>query len=391
MYKQDVLPALLARLVEINSINPSLVPGGAGESEIVEAIAVWGRDAGLDVEVFEATRGRPSVVVSARGSGGGRRLLLCGHVDTVGVEGMGRPFAPRVEGDRLHGRGAYDMKGGVAAALVACREAAKLGLAGDVAVAAVADEEQASLGVQEVLRTIGADAAVVTEPTELQVTTAHKGFVWSEIEVVGRAAHGSRPHLGIDAIVKAGPVLTALGELDRALAQRVHSQLGRPSVHASLIKGGGEMSSYSGSCRIGLERRTVPGESAGDVEEELTALLARCQSMDPALEASHRTLLVREPFQVGAGSEVVSAVATQPPKCSENRPSSPTAATGQIRPSSPGRASRRSSSALQARAPTPPRSGSACRAVKRWPAASSSWPRGSAPDARARQPGPVFQ
>lgn len=281
---------------------------GAGESEIVEAIAVWGRDAGLDVEVFEATRGRPSVVVSARGSGGGRRLLLCGHVDTVGVEEMGRAFAPRVEGDRLHGRGAYDMKGGVAAALVACREAAKLGLAGDVAVAAVADEEQASLGVQEVLRTIGADAAVVTEPTELQVTTAHKGFVWSEIEVVGRAAHGSRPHLGIDAIVKAGPVLTALGELDRALAQRVHSQLGRPSVHASLIKGGGEMSGYSGSCRIGLERRTVPGESAGDVEEELTALLARCQSMDPALEASHRTLLVREPFQVGAGSEIVSAV-----------------------------------------------------------------------------------
>lgn len=199
-------------------------------------------------------------------------------------------------------------QGGVAAALVACREAAKLGLAGDVAVAAVADEEQASLGVQEVLRTIGADAAVVTEPTELQVTTAHKGFVWSEIEVVGRADHGSRPHLGIDAIVKAGPVLTALGELDRALAQRVHSQLGRPSVHASLIKGGGEMSSYSGSCRIGLERRTVPGESAGDVEEELTALLARCQSMDPALEASHRTLLVREPFQVGAGSEIVSAV-----------------------------------------------------------------------------------
>src|ERR687895_686673 len=117
------------------------------------------------------------------------------------------------------------MKAGVAAALVACREAAGLGLAGDVVVAAVADEEHASLGIQEVLATVGADAAIVTEPTELEVVVAHKGFVWAESKVRGRPAHGSRHELGVDAIVQTGPVLTRLGELDAALAARVHPRL----------------------------------------------------------------------------------------------------------------------------------------------------------------------
>ena len=177
------------------------------------------------------------MLVRARGTGGGRTLLLCGHLDTVNVEGMTDPHAPRIDGDRLYGRGAYDMKAGVAAALIAGREAARLGLAGDVVVAAVADEEHASLGVQEALRHVSADAAVVTEPTELELVVAHKGFVWSEVEVTGRAAHGSRPHLGVDAIVKMGPVLTALGAARHALAERPHPLLGRGSIHASRDRG----------------------------------------------------------------------------------------------------------------------------------------------------------
>src|SRR3954470_527834 len=204
---------LTGRLVAIASVNPSLVSGGAGEEEIVQFIARWAADAGLEARVLEETPGRPSVLVRAAGRGDGRTLLLCGHVDTVGIEGMTAPHEPRVEGDRLYGRGAYDMKAGVAAALVACREAASLGLAGDVVVAAVADEEHSSLGVQEVLRHVTADVAIVTEPTELELVVAHKGFVWAEIEVAGRAAHGSRPHLGVDAIVKSGRLLTELGAL----------------------------------------------------------------------------------------------------------------------------------------------------------------------------------
>jgi acetylornithine deacetylase len=299
---------LLSELVAIDSVNPSLVDGGAGETEIAAFVAGWARDAGLQAEVLEATPGRPSVLVRARGSGGGRTLLLCGHLDTVNVEGMPHPHRPRIDRDRLYGRGAYDMKAGVAAALVAAREAAALGLRGDVVVACVADEEHASLGVQEALRSLTADAAIVTEPTEMELVVAHKGFVWAEIEVTGVPAHGSRPHLGVDAIVKMGPVLSGLGELDEALGARTHPMLGRGSVHASVIEGGVELSSYPGRCVLGLERRTLPGETAADVERELGELLDRCRAADPQLLAEQRTLLVREPFEVDPESELVGAV-----------------------------------------------------------------------------------
>ena len=280
------LTELLADLVRIDSVNPALISGGRGEAEIAAHIARWGADAGMETEVLEETNGRPSVLVCARGTGGGRSLLLCGHIDTVGVEGMADPHAPRIDGDRLYGRGAYDMKAGVAAALVAAREAAGRGLSGDVIVAAVADEEHASIGVQEALRAVAADAAVVTEPTELELVVAHKGFVWSEVGVAGRAAHGSRPHLGVDAIVKTGPVLSAIGELDAGLEERQHPLLGRPSVHASLIRGGDELSSYPAECVVSLERRTLPGETAAQVEREIADVLDRCRAADPGWRPS---------------------------------------------------------------------------------------------------------
>jgi len=302
------LTELTCELVAIDSVNPALVPGGRGETEIAAFVAGWARDAGLEADLVEETPGRPSVIARARGRGGGRTLLLCGHLDTVGIDGMADAHLPRVDGDRLHGRGAYDMKAGVAAALVAAREAASEGLAGDVVVAAVSDEEHASLGVQEALRAVRADAAVVTEPTELELIVAHKGFVWCELEVAGRAAHGSRPHLGTDAIVKTGPVLTELGELDEALAGREHPLLGRGSVHASVIEGGSELSSYPASCVLGLERRTLPGEGAEDIERELCELLDRCRAADPELQAEQRTLLVREPFEIAEDDELVDVV-----------------------------------------------------------------------------------
>jgi acetylornithine deacetylase len=298
---------LTQRLVAIDSVNPALVPGGAGEPEIARFVVTWAEENGLAAEVLEATPGRPSVVVRKR-EARGRTLMLCAHLDTVGVEGMSDPLgakpgsllpsgghAPRIEGDRLYGRGAYDMKSGLAAALIACRDAE-----GDVLVAAVADEEHASLGVQEVLASHTADAAIVTEPTERTLIVAHKGFVWIELEIEGRAAHGSRYEEGVDAIVKAGPVLTAIGELDTRLAEHTHPLLGRGSVHASLIEGGAELSSYPARCAIGLERRTLPGETAAQVEAEIAAL---------GRGAKQRTLLVREPFEVDPEAEIVRAVA----------------------------------------------------------------------------------
>lgn len=161
---------------------------------------------------------------------------------------------------------------------------------------------------KEVLRAVDADAAVVTEPTELELAVAHKGFLWAEVEVAGRAAHGSRPDLGVDAIVKAGRVLTALEELDAALGGRTHPLLGRGSVHASAIEGGGELSSYAAGCRVGLERRTLPGEGVADIERELGSLLDDCRRRDPALEVTQCTLLVREPFEVERDAEIVQLV-----------------------------------------------------------------------------------
>jgi acetylornithine deacetylase len=302
------LVELTRRLVAIDSVNPALVEGGAGEREIAAFVRAWAEGEGLEAEIVEATTGRPSAIVRARGTGGGRSLLLCAHLDTVGVEGMTDPFTLRVDGDRMHGRGAYDMKSGLATALLVCREARALGLAGDVIVAAVADEEHASLGVQEVLRSVGADAAIVTEPTELELTVAHKGFIWLEIEVTGQAAHGSLPELGVDAILKMGPILEGLAAIERELGERPHPTLGPGSLHASLIEGGLELSTYPDRCLLALERRTLPGETRAVVEREIEDMLDRCRSADQALVAVQRTTLVRDPFEVAMSAEIVQSV-----------------------------------------------------------------------------------
>ena len=299
---------LVADLVAIDSVNPDLVPGGAGEGEIARFIAAWLERAGAEVRIDEVAPGRWNVIGVARGRAGGRTLLLNGHTDTVGLDGYERPLEPRVEGDRLYGRGSYDMKGGTAAALWACARAVELGLAGDVVVAAVCDEEFASIGTQALARQVRADAAIVTEPTSLGVCIAHKGFAWLEIEVAGTAAHGSDPALGVDAIVKTGPILTALGALGDALATRPHPSLGPGSVHASLIEGGRELSTYPDRCVLQLERRTLPGETRETVEREIEDLLERCRAADPGLVVSQRTLLVRDPFEVPEAATIVQSV-----------------------------------------------------------------------------------
>ncbi len=282
------LSELVSRLIAIDSVNPSLVSGGAGETEIAAFVDGWARDAGLESTVLSGTPGRPSVIVR-NGKGGGRTLLLCAHLDTVAVAGSS--LEPRIDGDRLYGRGAFDMKAGLAAALIACREAAA-----DVVVAAVADEEHSSLGVQEALRSVRADAAIVTEPTQRQVIVAHKGFVWSEITLNGRSAHGSMPEQGVDAIAAAGPVLVRLAELDASLPS--HPLLGRGSVHASLISGGTELATYPASCTLSIERRTLPGE---ELDGELAGLLGDA-------DGSYRVTLVREPFTVDPEAEIVRLV-----------------------------------------------------------------------------------
>src|SRR5215208_7068582 len=302
----DEIAPLTAELVAIDSTNPDLVPGGAGEAEIARFVAAWLESAGLDVELRELGPRRANVIAVARGSGGGRTPMLNAHMDVVGAGGMGEPWTPRIDGTRLYGRGAYDMKASLAAIMLAGRDAAGRDLGGDVIVTAVADEEFASIGVQDVVRHRRADAAIVTEPTGLDLCVAHKGFVWLEVETRGVASHGSLPEEGVDAIVKVGPVLTGLADLDRELRSRPgHALLGPSSIHASLIRGGQELSTYPACCLLSIERRTIPGETIGEVEGQIAAILDGATAADPAFHAEQRTLLVREPCSVGLDQPIV--------------------------------------------------------------------------------------
>jgi acetylornithine deacetylase len=293
----DDLTELTAQLVEIDSVNPALVPGAKGEREIALLVAEWCDRRGLEVELVGDDR--PSVVATRRGSGGGRSLLLNAHLDTVGVAGMAEPHLARVEDGRLYGRGAYDMKGALAAILIAAADVRDL--RGDVVVTAVADEELGSIGTEAVLERVRADGAIVPEPTDLQLAVAHRGFVGFELETHGVAAHGSRPDLGVDAIVKMGHILVALEELDERLTSgRRHPLVGTGSVHASVIEGGQELSSFPARCRLSGERRTIPGETAADVERELREL---------AGEATLRMIASRDAYQAPVDHPLVELVA----------------------------------------------------------------------------------
>jgi acetylornithine deacetylase len=300
---------LAAQLVAIESINPDVVAGGSGELGVARFVAEWCERTGLETTLTELRPGRANVVAVARGSGGGRSLMLNAHLDTVGVTGMTDPFVPRLEDGRLYGRGSQDMKGSLAACMLATADAARRGLRGDVTLTAVADEEFASIGTEAVAASLHADAAIVTEPTDLQLAVAHRGFVHLEVEVTGRAAHGSRPDLGIDAIAKMGRVLVGIEELDRTLrASPTHQHVGSGSIHASLIEGGQEFSSYPARCVLQAERRTIPGETAELAERELHQIVDRAGEGDPDFSARIRAPISREPFAVSEDSEIVGLV-----------------------------------------------------------------------------------
>jgi acetylornithine deacetylase len=299
----DACIPLLQQLVAIDSVNPSLATGAPGEGEIAAFLAKHMTAMGLEVHLQEAAPGRPNVIGVLDSGQPGPSLMLCGHIDTVGVDGYAGPFEPVIRDGRLYGRGSQDMKGGVAAMIDAVRLARERGFAaGRVIVAAVVDEEFASIGADQLVTAWRADAAVVTEPTDLQVGVAHKGFAWFEIETRGRAAHGSRPADGRDAIMRMGRVLARLEVMDRELQARpAHPLIGTASLHASTISGGHEWSSYPDACLLRLERRTVMGESAAGVEHELRGLLSGLASLDPEFEADVRATFSRPPYEAAAG------------------------------------------------------------------------------------------
>jgi acetylornithine deacetylase/succinyl-diaminopimelate desuccinylase-like protein len=340
----DELLHLLCDLVAIDSTNPSLVPGAAGEEELVRFLAHRFTAAGLEFEVWEPRPGRPNIVAvlpgygrgeqtspmsaSAAGGGaaatggGGRRgssgrgasLVLVGHLDVVGA--APELFTPQVRDGRLYGRGSSDMKAGLAAAVAAVErlaaEARAAGgrspLRGDLLVAGCADEEWQSLGAEAVVARYHPDAAILPECTDLEVTVEHGGFAWFELESHGVEAAGAEPEKGVDAIALLGPVLDGIAALDRELDARPHASYGRSSIHASTIAGGTQLPAYPGECRLGLERCLIAGESVAQAQAEIAALITAARAIDPRFAASSRMIVGREPASLSRDESVVEAL-----------------------------------------------------------------------------------
>ncbi len=309
---REFLFQTLADLIRINSVNPTLVPGGVGEREISEYVANLLDGLGLIVKKLEPEPGRISVLGTLPGTGGGRSLMLNAHYDTVGVEGMHDPFSAAVREGKIFGRGSFDMKGSLAAQIAAVKALRDSGIhpRGDVVIAAVADEEYGSLGTMSVIEAVNTDAAIVTEPTAVQICLAHKGYLWIEVETKGRAAHGSRFEQGLDANMRMGRFLAALDKLEQDLrARRPHPLVGPPSLHAAMLHGGDGLSTYAASCKLQIERRTVPGETERQAVGEIQAIVDSLRAADATFHAEVRPFFVRDPFEVFRDAAIVKTLA----------------------------------------------------------------------------------
>ena len=298
----------LQKLVQINSINPSLESDGAGEKEIALFIAGEMSSMGIQVEVDEPEPGRVNVIGTLRGSGDGKSLMLNAHTDTVGVTGMKDPFSGTVKDGKLYGRGAYDMKGSIAAILSVAKKLTDLkqNLNGDLVFSFVADEEYESLGAIQLAKNYKVDAAIVAEPTDLNICLAHRGFGIFKIVTEGKTAHGGNHRQGVDANTKMGLLLTELNSYSNKLPdQNKHSLCGEASMHVPLIEGGNSLFIYSNRCTVYVERRTIPGETKELILAELKEIIDKLKEKDPNFKASITCEIWRNPYEINSNSSIV--------------------------------------------------------------------------------------
>jgi acetylornithine deacetylase len=303
----ELITRWLQEMVRINSVNPVLAEGGVGERVIAEWLAKVCDDLGFEVQFQETALGRPNVIAFRRGVGEGRSLLLTGHTDTVSTENMeGDPFDGRIEDGKLYGRGSVDMKGGLAAILGAALALRDQPLPGDLWLGFVTDEEYASIGSDALVRLIHPDAAILTEPTQDEIVLAHKGFAWLTLTTLGRAAHGSLYETGVDAITHMGRLLSALEGMERdVFPRREHPLLGRASAHASMVMGGLGLSTYPDRCRLEIEHRLLPDESADDLIALWEDVIGRLGAADQAFDASVEVDFTRPGYEIDRSAGIV--------------------------------------------------------------------------------------
>lgn len=302
---------MLKELVKINSVNP-FEGKGDGEAEISEFIGDRLRSYGAQIRLQKVKGKRTNVIGTVKGSGGGRTLMLNGHVDTVGFTAETKnPFGAVIDTKgMLHGRGACDMKGSIASMLGAIKSLAESGteLKGDLIFTGVIDEEYLSAGTNAIVKEYSSDAAIVGEPTSLDIAIAHKGYAWVGVEVHGRAAHGSVPEKGIDAIVKASKLVGRLSELQETYKSTSHPLLGNPKMHMSIIAGGTEWSIVPESCSIRMERRTLPGEPLNVAVKEVKEVVRELSAEDPEFSATVTDFFGQPALDISRGEPVVGAL-----------------------------------------------------------------------------------
>jgi acetylornithine deacetylase len=313
---------LLSELVRINSVNLTL-SHGPGENEIAKYIRHRLDELELGPEIQTIAPDRYNVIAVVSGSNPGKSLLLNGHLDTVGVKGMDDPFILRQEGDRLYGRGAYDMKGSLAVMLLLAEYFTRHPPPLDILLTFVADEEDKSIGMDHLVEKWLPDispppiGAVFLEPTEEDIGVCHKGFSWYELEIAGKAAHGSRPEEGIDAIL---PLRSALNELNKIQADLLNRRpdplLGHAALHSSIIAGGTELSMIPSYSHLQWERRTLPGESEQDLERELERTVRAVGNHPGNHEVKGRRLFLRPPYRTPDNAEILSRLQKASPQSS---------------------------------------------------------------------------
>jgi len=308
------LEALLSELVSIDSRNPWLIEGGPGEGAVARFLEARLRALPVEVSVDEVAPGRPNVVARLRGAGGGPSLCLNAHTDTVGdASWPGRSMDPVVDGDHLAGLGAADDKGHCAIALLVLESIVASGvrLRGDLVCAWTMDEEATSLGTQDLVVRHPTDTAIVVEPFGLgRVTITHQGFGWIDVVVRGRAAHGSAPDVGIDAISRMAEVVRRLDRLERErFTADPHPFNGKTVYHASTIVGGSDYATYPASCTLGIEIGTQPGETIEARVRDIEAIFEEIRAEIPDFDAEVVVKLHRDPFEARGHEELWDAIA----------------------------------------------------------------------------------
>ena len=298
-------------MVQINSVNPGLDENGPGEYEIGMYIAERLQEMGVEPIIDELSAGRLNVTGMIKGDGTGRSLMLNAHMDTVGVKGMAEPFSGRIEDGKLYGRGAYDMKGSIAAILGAAKSIQESSIMpkGDLVLSFVADEEYESIGAEALVKKIRTDDAIVAEPTDLRLCTAHRGFGIWKITTKGKTAHGGNHHLGVDANGNMGLLMAELyGWSEQLHNEKVHPLCGAASMHLPLVNGGRSLFVYSHECEIHVERRTLPGENREVIEGELRELMEELERRHAGFKASLELVIWRSPYEIETGKSIVKRV-----------------------------------------------------------------------------------